>query len=83
MAGERGATATLTGTAFATLLLIALMMGANPVAARLAFDHGLGVATAVAMRSGATALADAAPGAQAVDRVYAETRGRRRCPTVF
>ena len=56
MATERGATAALTGTAFATLLLIALMMGANHVAARLAFDHGLDVATAVAMRSGVTAL---------------------------
>jgi drug/metabolite transporter (DMT)-like permease len=47
----------LTGTAFATLLLIALMMGANHVAARLAFDHGVDVATAVAFRSGATVLA--------------------------
>jgi drug/metabolite transporter (DMT)-like permease len=44
-------------SAFATLLLIALMMGANHVAARLAFDHGVDVATAVAFRSGVTALA--------------------------
>ena len=43
-------------TAFATLLLIALLMGANHVAARLAFDHGLDVATAVASRSAVTAL---------------------------
>jgi len=50
-------TNTLTGTAFATLLLIAFMMGANHVAARLAFDHGVDVATAVAFRSGVTALA--------------------------
>lgn len=42
--------------AFATLLLIALMMGANHVAARIAFDHGVDVATAVAVRSGTTAL---------------------------
>ena len=49
--------APLTGTAFATLLLIALMMGANHVAARLAFDHGVDVATAVTFRSGVTALA--------------------------
>ncbi len=48
--------APLTGAAFATLLLIALMMGANHVAARLAFDHGVDVATAVAFRSGATVL---------------------------
>jgi drug/metabolite transporter (DMT)-like permease len=48
--------AVLSGTAFATLLLIAFMMGANHVAARMAFDHGLDVATAVAVRSGVTAL---------------------------
>ena len=46
----------LTGAAFATLLLIALMMGANHVAARLAFDHGVDVLTAVSFRSGVTAL---------------------------
>jgi drug/metabolite transporter (DMT)-like permease len=43
-------------TAFATLLLIALLMGANHVAARTAFDHGVDVATAVAVRSTVTAL---------------------------
>ena len=31
--------------AFMTLLLIALMMGANHVAARIAFNHGVDVAT--------------------------------------
>ena len=46
----------LSGTAFATLLLIALMMGANHVAARVAFNHGLDVATAVAVRSIVTAV---------------------------
>ena len=46
----------LSGTAFATLLLIALMMGANHVAARLAFDHGVSVSTAVLFRSGVTAV---------------------------
>lgn len=46
----------LSGTAFATLLLIALMMGANHVAARLAFNHGADVATAVVCRSSVTAL---------------------------
>lgn len=51
-AGQRA----LPATAFATLLLIALMMGANHVAARLAFNHGVDVATAVALRSTATAL---------------------------
>ena len=50
----------LSGAAFATLLLIALMMGANHVAARLAFNNGVDVATAVAFRSVVTALAVAA-----------------------
>ena len=49
-------TKALSGTAFATLLLIALMMGANHVAARLAFDHGVTVSTAVLFRSAVTAL---------------------------
>ena len=48
--------AVLSGTAFATLLLIAFMMGANHVAARIAFDHGVDVATAVTVRSAVTAL---------------------------
>lgn len=46
----------LSGTAFATLLLIALMMGANHVSARIAFNHGVDVATAVVFRSGVTAI---------------------------
>ena len=46
----------ITGTAFATLLLIALMMGANHVAARFAFNDGVDVATAVAARSVVTAV---------------------------
>ena len=41
---------------FASLLLVALLMAANHVAARLAFDSGLDIATAVAVRSGSTAL---------------------------
>ncbi|MDP2164147.1 MAG: DMT family transporter [Hydrogenophaga sp.] len=48
--------AALSGTAFATLLLVAFMMGANHVAARMAFDHGVDVSTAVVFRSGVTAL---------------------------
>ncbi|TXI65611.1 MAG: DMT family transporter [Limnohabitans sp.] len=43
-------------TGFATLLLIALMMGANHVAARLAFNHEVNVVTAVSVRSSMTAL---------------------------
>jgi drug/metabolite transporter (DMT)-like permease len=46
----------LTGTAFATLLLIAMMMGANHVAARIAFNNGVDVATAVVFRSSTTAI---------------------------
>jgi drug/metabolite transporter (DMT)-like permease len=49
-------TKAISGTAFATLLLIALMMGANHIAARIAFNHGVDVATAVVFRSGVTAL---------------------------
>lgn len=46
----------LSRAAFGTLLLIALMMGANHVAARFAFDNGVDVATAVTIRSAVTAL---------------------------
>jgi drug/metabolite transporter (DMT)-like permease len=46
----------LSRAAFFTLLLVAGMMGANHVAARFAFNNGLDVATAVAVRSGVTAL---------------------------
>ncbi len=53
---ERSAPGALSITAFATLLLIGLLMGANHVAARTAFDHGVDVATAVAVRSTITAL---------------------------
>ena len=52
---QRSPTA-LSAAAFATLLLVALMMGANHVAARLAFNHGVDVATAVSFRSSVTAL---------------------------
>lgn len=56
MAGIPGPARAITGAAFATLLLIALMMGANHVAARVAFNHGLDVATAVVFRSTITAI---------------------------
>ncbi|HMN20967.1 MAG TPA: DMT family transporter [Ottowia sp.] len=49
----------LSTLAFATLVTIALMMAANHVAARLAFDSGADVMTAVAVRSGVTGLATA------------------------
>ncbi len=50
-----GSSKAISGTAFATLLLIALMMGANHVAARIAFNSGVDVATAVVFRSAVTA----------------------------
>lgn len=57
MSSSGAAPAAKLGTAaFATLLLIALLMGANHVAARVGFNNGLDVATAVATRSGVTAL---------------------------
>lgn len=40
----------------AALMLIATTFGANHVAARVAFDHGASVSTAVAVRSAATAV---------------------------
>lgn len=45
----------LSRAAFFTLLFTACLFGANHVAARLAFDHGLDVATAVLVRSVVTA----------------------------
>ena len=50
------ATHTLSPRAFLLLLLLACMFGGNHVAARIALDHGVDVATAVAVRSLATAL---------------------------
>ncbi len=46
----------LSRAAFITLLLTACLFGANHVAARLAFNHGLDVASAVTVRSLVTAL---------------------------
>ncbi|MBE0547378.1 MAG: DMT family transporter [Rubrivivax sp.] len=56
MNSRLSAVGALSGAAFATLLLIALMMGGNHVAARVAFDHGVDVVTAVTFRSAVTAL---------------------------
>ena len=47
---------TLSLLAFATLLLVAFLMGSNHVAARIAFNNGLDVSTAVVVRSVFTAL---------------------------
>lgn len=45
----------LSGAAFFTLLMVAVMLGTNHVAARLAFDNGVNVSTAVFFRSAITA----------------------------
>ena len=55
MATPPAANTPISRSAFATLLLIALMMGANHVGARLAFNHGVDVVTAVFFRSAITA----------------------------
>jgi drug/metabolite transporter (DMT)-like permease len=49
-------TTALSPRAFLTLLLVATMFGGNHVAARFAFNDGVDVATAVTLRSAATAL---------------------------
>jgi len=72
----------LSRTAFATLLLIAFMMGANHVAARLAFDHGVTVATAVTVRSGITALVVAAIVLFARVPLRLQARHRKALPAI-
>jgi drug/metabolite transporter (DMT)-like permease len=72
----------ISGTAFATLLLIALMMGANHVAARIAFNHGADVATAVVFRSSVTALVIVALLAAQGVRVKFSARHKRVLPAI-
>jgi drug/metabolite transporter (DMT)-like permease len=72
----------LSGAAFATLLLIALMMGANHVAARIAFNHGVDVATAVVFRSTVTAAVIVALLALQGVRVRFTARQRRFLPAI-
>jgi drug/metabolite transporter (DMT)-like permease len=75
-------TKAISGTAFATLLLIALMMGANHVAARIAFNHGVDVATAVVFRSAVTALVVIAILAVQGARVQFTRRHKRMLPVI-
>ena len=75
-------TRALSGTAFATLLLIALMMGANHIAARIAFNNGVDVATAVVFRSVITALVIALILALQRVRVQFSARHRRMLPLI-
>jgi drug/metabolite transporter (DMT)-like permease len=75
-------TRALSATAFATLLLIALMMGANHVAARIAFNNGADVATAVVFRSAVTALVIVALLAAQGVRVVFTARHKRMLPLI-
>ena len=72
----------ISGTAFATLLLIALMMGANHVAARIAFNNGVDVATAVVVRSTVTALVIAALLASQGVRISFSARHKTMLPII-
>ncbi|MDB5897425.1 MAG: putative transporter [Ramlibacter sp.] len=72
----------ITGAAFATLLLIALMMGANHVAARIAFNHGVDVATAVVFRSAVTAAVVAVLLASQRVRVKFTARHQKMLPAI-
>jgi drug/metabolite transporter (DMT)-like permease len=72
----------ISGAAFATLLLIALMMGANHVAARIAFNNGVDVATAVVFRSVTTAVVIVAILALQGVRPHFGTRHRWALPTI-
>jgi drug/metabolite transporter (DMT)-like permease len=72
----------ISGAAFATLLLIALMMGANHVAARIAFNNGVDVATAVVFRSTVTALVIVALLASQGVRPRFTTRHKRMLPVI-
>jgi drug/metabolite transporter (DMT)-like permease len=72
----------LSGAAFATLLLIALMMGANHIAARIAFNNGADVATAVVFRSTVTALVIVSILAAQGVRVQFTPRHKRLLPVI-
>jgi drug/metabolite transporter (DMT)-like permease len=72
----------ISGAAFATLLLIALMMGANHVAARVAFNNGVDVATAVVFRSLVTASVIAAILAVQRVRIQFNARHKRYLPVI-
>ena len=72
----------ISGAAFATLLLVALMMGANHVAARIAFNNGVDVATAVVFRSLVTACVIVAILAAQRVRVRFSARHKRMLPLI-
>ncbi len=81
MAGE-SRPAGLSTAAFLTLLLIALLMGANHVSARVAFNHGVYVATAVVFRSAVTAIVVGAIIAWQRVPLKLEAKHRRALPAI-
>ncbi|MFD0669405.1 DMT family transporter [Ramlibacter sp. MAHUQ-53] len=82
MADPARAPRALGGAAFATLLLIAVLMGANHVAARIAFNAGADVATAVALRSSVTTAVLVAVMALQGVRPRFSTRHKRALPLI-
>src|SRR3954465_8950029 len=72
----------ISGAAFATRLLIARVLGANHVAARIAFNNGVDVATAVVFRSSVTALVLLAIIAAQRVRVTFTARHKRMLPAI-
>ncbi|MFO1270992.1 MAG: DMT family transporter [Rubrivivax sp.] len=72
----------LSPKAFVMLLLLASMFGANHVAARVALDHGVDVATAVAVRSLATAAVVALIVAAERVPLVLDARQRRVMPVI-
>ncbi len=81
-ADNKNMTARLSRPAFLTLLLIAAMMGANHVAARLAFNDSVSVMTAVIFRSGVTALIIALLLLRQRMRVQFSARHQRALPVI-
>ena len=79
---SRPTSPSLSGAAFASLLLIAFMMGANHVAARLAFNDGVSVTTAVLCRSGITALVVLALLRSTRTALRLDARQRRALPAI-
>ena len=82
MAAPTASARALSLGAFATLLLIALMMGANHVAARIAFNNGVDVATAVVVRSAVTAAVIVAILLAQGVRISFSARHKRMLPVI-
>jgi len=75
-------TTRISRTAFLTLLLIAVMMGGNHVAARFAFNDSVSVITAVIFRSGVTAIIITLLLLQQKVRIQFSARHKRVMPVI-